>query len=419
MADILNIVNTIRANASTEYQTRVPEATRTNIDAVGNPILAYVSMQNEYLSALVNKIAMTIVISKTFKNPLAILKKGDKPLGMDIENVHVNPAKDKGYDPSGSTLLATTDPEVFTEYFRMNRQGQYEVTIKRKQLAHAFTSWDNMQGLIDMIINTLYSGDFIDEFILMKNTFSQGVLDQKMITVGVTPLTDEAKSKAFIKAIKTASSAISYPSTAYNAFKKYNPTAAKEVQTWTDKERQILIIRSDVMNALDVDVLAMAFNLDKVKFMPMVLEVDNFGVADNVLAILTDTSIMQVYDEVNEMTEFYNPKGMHTTFYWNHWQTYGLSVLTNAIAFVDDTVAPATPTDLGMNIDNKTGVAFGEMGAMFSVKFKGKTYKFKITEEEENFFTVDDNPVLGDVATYWQVDKAGNKSAVSTYTVIN
>ena len=41
MADMVTLLNTIRENASTEYQNRVPEATRTNIAEVGNPIVSY------------------------------------------------------------------------------------------------------------------------------------------------------------------------------------------------------------------------------------------------------------------------------------------------------------------------------------------------------------------------------------------
>jgi hypothetical protein len=81
MPDITNIVNTITANGSTELQARIPQATIDNIDAVGNAIMTYQNAANEFLSALVNKIAFTLVKSKTWENPLAILKQGVKPLG--------------------------------------------------------------------------------------------------------------------------------------------------------------------------------------------------------------------------------------------------------------------------------------------------------------------------------------------------
>jgi len=417
MPDILSIVNTIRAQGSTEYSTRVPLATRTNIDAVGNPILNYQAVQNEFLNALVNKIAFTLVQTRVFKNPLSLLKKGTKPMGIDIENVYTNPAIAETYDKAGTTLLATKNPVVFTEYFRLNRQDQYTVTVWRKQLAHAFTSWDNLNALIDEITNSLYSGDYIDEFILMKNTFAQGIQDQKMITVGVTAITDEATARGFVKAVKTASSAMTYPSTAYNAFKKVNPSAANAVTTWSDRDRQILIIRSDVINTLDVDVLAAAFNIDKVKFMGRVLEVDSFGSMTNVLAILADESVLQVYDEVSEMTDFYNPKGMYTNYFWNHWQVYALSVLSDAIAFVDDSASPVVPVITAPAATDTTVSGTGEIGATVFVQI-GLVVK-KSVVDAAGAYTVGAFAAMtqGDVVTAWQVDLAGNISPDATSAV--
>ena len=70
MANMMNVLNTILANASEDYQSRVPQATKDNITSVGSAIMSYQPTENEFLSALVNKIAMTIVRNKTFKNPL-------------------------------------------------------------------------------------------------------------------------------------------------------------------------------------------------------------------------------------------------------------------------------------------------------------------------------------------------------------
>lgn len=338
MPDIIKIVNTILANGSTEYKSRVPVATQNNIAAVANPILEYNSIQNEFLNALVNKVAFTQVKGQIFSNPLSTLKKGTKALGLDIENVVANPATATAYNEDGSTLLATKKPDVKAEYFRLNRQDQYFVTIYKNQLRQAFTSWDNLGKMIDEITNTLYSGDYIDEFILMKNTIADGINQDKLLTVGLTAdVTDEASAKLFITAVKTAASAFTYPSTQYNAFKKLNP-AKTALTTWSPKERQILLVRSDILNLIDVNVLAAAFNIDKAAFLGRVLEVDNFG-SSRALAVLADESILQVWDDMSEMTEFFNPKSMCWTYFWNHWQTYGLSVLADAVAFMPPDVA--------------------------------------------------------------------------------
>ena len=87
MPDIINIMNTIRANATPSYQERIPEATRDNIAAVANPLFTYSVTMNEFLHALVNRIGLTVVRNRDLRNPLAVLKQGDMPLGKDIEEI--------------------------------------------------------------------------------------------------------------------------------------------------------------------------------------------------------------------------------------------------------------------------------------------------------------------------------------------
>lgn len=336
MADMQNILNVIQVNASQEYQARVPLATQTNITEVGAPILTYQSTQNEFLSALINRIALSIIRNKTLKNPLAILKKGTIPLGSDIQEIFTNMAKDQGFDGSGSKLLTKTTPDTKVLYQRMNRQGQYPVTISKQQLQTAFTSYAELEKLLNGIVTAMYSGDNYDEFILMKNIVADAITNEKVVTVSVDHITNEATAKGLIKAIKKTSKAFTFPSSSFNTYFANKPDSdtGDPVITWTPPEDQVLLIRADIMTDISIDVLAAAFNLDKVAFKSMVLEVDSFGSATNCYAMLIDRSWMQVYDNLFETTEFYNAQGLYWNYWLNHWQTYGYSLFANAVAFV-------------------------------------------------------------------------------------
>ena len=159
----VNILNAIRGVASQDYQNRVPVATQNNIEQVGNPIMEYQATENEFLDLLVNRIALVIVNSKIARNELALLKKGKIPLGQDIQDIFVNMAKAKTYDPDGKNLLQRQIPDVKAVYYSMNRQDMYKVTISNDQLALAFTSYEELEKLIAGIVNSLYSGDNYDE----------------------------------------------------------------------------------------------------------------------------------------------------------------------------------------------------------------------------------------------------------------
>lgn len=334
MANMVNVMNTILDNASEQYQSRVPEATKDNIEAVGSAIMAYQATENEFLNALVNKIAMTIVRAKTFKNPLSILKKGNVPLGKNIEEIYTNPATGKTYDPSGEDLLKREVPDTKAIYHSLNRQGKYKATVSKAQLITAFTSWEAMEKLLNSIVNSIYSGDNMEEFLLMKELFATAIAGGKMKTVEVTAPTDTATAKDFVKAIKKIGLGMTVPSEAYNSYFDVNKdTDAKPVITWTPMENQILIMRNDISVEIDMELLAQAFNVSYAELKQRILLVDSFGTDTDTLAVLCDESYVQVYDNLQQMDSFRNPEGLYENFILHHWQTYSLSLFANAMAF--------------------------------------------------------------------------------------
>lgn len=364
MADVVKMMNALRGVASEEYKNRVPIATQNNIDAVGNPILEYQSTQNEFLNLLVDKIAFSIVQSRIANNPLSILKKGTVPLGKDIEDIFVNMAKAQTYDPDGKNLLQRKIPDVKTAYYRLNRQDLYKVTISNDQLRTAFTDWSQLERLIAGITNSLYSGDNYDEFLLMKglveNAFNSGLINYQTIT---SP-TNEETGKAFVKAIKSVSGLFKFPSSNYNKYEAYATSLGMEnvnpVVTWTPIENQILLIRSDILAQIDVDVLAMAFNMERAEFMGRIVEVDKFDDAKNIQAVLCDEAFFQVWDNMSQMTEFYNGEGLYWQYMWHHWETFAVSPFANAMVFCGTApTAETAPTAITLNspanLDMQTG----------------------------------------------------------------
>ena len=71
-ASTIDILNTIRANASAEYQSLVPTVETTqDIPKVGEVLYGYPAMANQFLSCLMNRIALVVVKSALFNNPYA------------------------------------------------------------------------------------------------------------------------------------------------------------------------------------------------------------------------------------------------------------------------------------------------------------------------------------------------------------
>lgn len=350
MANMINVLNTILSNASADYQARVPQATQSNLTEVGQAVMSYKATENEFLSALVNKVAMTIVNNKTFKNPLAILKKGTVPLGKNIEEIYTNPVTGTTFDPSGVDLLGRNLPDTKAIYHSMNRQGKYKVTISKAQLIQAFTSYSALEQLLNTIVNALYSGDNFDEFLLMKELIASAITGNKLKTVSVDPVTDTTSAKNLVKAIKTIGQSMAFPSSLYNSYYDINKdTDANPVITWTPIENQILILRNDISVDIDMELLAQAFNVSYAELKQRTLTVDSFGSATKCGAMLCDESFFRIHDNLNQLENFHNGEGLYDNFIYHHWQTYSISLFANAMCFMlteaDDTGADDTGAD--------------------------------------------------------------------------
>lgn len=336
--NLVDMTNAIR-DSSPVLRDALPVATEANIQDVGNPILTYVPVANAFLDALVNKIYLQIIRARAFRNPLAKLKKGNAPLGADIEEIHTNPVTPTAYDATAETLLKQAAPDVATIYHRLNRQDVYKLTIERADLRQAFTSWDAYGNMIDANVNALYSGNYIDEFRLMLNTLTGATTGNAIVTKTVTDVTDEASAKELVKTMRAMNRKFQLPSTEYNCYAALQTAAGVETPTprttWCNPEDVVVVITADTESTIDVDVLAAAFNIDRAQFIANnVIVVDSFGEDSNIVALMFDRAYIQVYDNLFIAEPFRNPETLATTYFMHVWQTYSASPFANAVAFV-------------------------------------------------------------------------------------
>ena len=93
-------LNKLRELSSELYHQYVPIIDdTTDIGAFANPILSVPEVYNEFCSALVNRIVYTQFEIKSFRNPLKVLEGDRIPLGYAGQEVYVNPAKGRRYNP--------------------------------------------------------------------------------------------------------------------------------------------------------------------------------------------------------------------------------------------------------------------------------------------------------------------------------
>lgn len=330
----IDILETIRDNASADYIARVPEATRENLNQVGEAITANSNIMNEFITALVNKVALSNVRSKMFNNPLKILKSAGIPKGNTIEEIFINPATDAGYDKDQTKLLKTTKPDGKVAYYGLNRQSSYPVTINESEIARAFTSEQEFMSMYNAIVISMYSGDEIDEFMLMKALAGKAI-DEGAIKVLTADMT---KPKELAKAISNCSKSFAFPSTAFAGYNLVNDKVLAGTETkcmtFCPTNNQCLLVRADVQTEIDYEVLATMFHMEVAKLEAMTILVDDIPSENyDVYAVLCDRDTVQVRDMQFKVTSQYIASSLEWNFWLHHWQFLFWSMFGNAVAF--------------------------------------------------------------------------------------
>lgn len=369
-ASTIDILNVIRQNASYDYQQNVPKVTTVNdIPKVGEIIYGTPAFANQFINALVNRIAIVRVQSATFNNPYSMLKKGYIEYGETVEDIFVSIAKavDFNVEKAEGREFQRTIPDVRSAFHTMNWRVMYPVTIQDEDLRQAFLSIDGVQNLIAKIVNSVYTAAEYDEFLLFKYLLIKAISHGKIYPTVIGNGTD--LSEAAVQ-FRGTSNLLPFMSSDYNE---------AGVKTNTPKDRQVIFMDALFNAQFDVNVLASAFNMDKATFMGRLFLIDNWTDFDNerfdiiransdgiekvtadelallanVKAVILDENWFQVYDNNNKFTEKYVSSGLYWNYFYHTWKTVSNSPFANAVVFVTSTADIALPASITVHVDAK------------------------------------------------------------------
>ena len=369
-ASTIDILNVIRQNASYDYQQNVPEvATVNDIPKVGEIIYGTPAFANQFINALVNRIAIVRVQGATFNNPYSILKKGYIEYGETVEDIFVSIAKsvDFNVEKAAKREFQRTIPDVRSAFHVMNWRVMYPVTIQDEDLRQAFLSVDGVQNLIANIVDAVYTAAEYDEFLLFKYLLIKAISNGKMFPTSIGAGTD--LSEAAVQ-FRGTSNLLPFMSNDYNE---------AAVKTNTPKGRQVIFMDAMFNAQFDVNVLASAFNMEKADFMGRLFLIDNWTDFDNdrfdviransdgieevtaeelalmanVKAVILDENWFQVYDNNNKFAEKYVASGLYWNYFYHTWKTVSNSPFANAVVFVTSTADVTLPETVTVHVDAK------------------------------------------------------------------
>ena len=345
-----DLLNAIRNSASVDYKNYVPVVNDAHsVRDIGNIIMSYAPLQNEFISNMVNRIITVWVQSKAYRNPWSFFSKGELELGETIEQVWIDILQPFQFDPAlaEKQVFKREAPNVQAVFHYINSKLFYKVTIEREQLRAAFVTENGLENMVTKIVEQLATSEQMDEFEIMKYLIARHILDGHFYPISIPTISGD-NARAITAVIKEASDKILFPS------RLYNPAGVKN---FTAKDNQYLISNAYWNSNMDVNVLSTAFNMEKSEFMGHRVLVDGFDVLDNdrlaalipdftpltdaelealreIPSVLVDGDWMVFVTRLREMKDMPNGEGLYWNYWYHVWKTYSMSPFSNAIVFV-------------------------------------------------------------------------------------
>lgn len=382
--DVINGI--INEGFSTNYKNYIP-FTATDADsirAIGKIIMDSPNLRNAFATDLINRIILVTVTSKMYENPWERLKKGVLSLGETIEEIFVNIANAELYNPniSSETVFKRRIPDIRAAFHIVNYQVKYPATISNEDLSAAFTTENGLYSLIEKIYESLASANNYDEFNVMKYLVALNIVNGNIKSISIPSLSNDDNIKSVVTQIKATSNKMKFLTGNYNI---------SGVKTHSRHEEQTVIVTADFDAAMDVNVLAAAFNMEKAEFLSKRLLVDSFGDIDinrlaqcapetcenitydangnvtsaslkgitteqlvelgEIPAVIIDDDFLQIYDRLITMEDIRNPDGLYTNAFLHCWKIISVSPFAPAATFSDSvaavnsvTISPASAT---------------------------------------------------------------------------
>lgn len=375
--DVINGI--INEGFSTNYKNYIP-FTATDADsirAIGKIIMDSPNLRNAFVTDLINRIILVTVTSKMYDNPWESLKKGVLSLGETIEEIFVNIANVELYNPniSSETVFKRRIPDIRAAFHIVNYQVKYPATISNEDLSAAFTSENGLYSLIEKIYESLVSASNYDEYNIMKYLIALNIVNGNIKAISVPAISTDANIRSVVTQIKATSNKMKFMTANYNI---------AGVKTHSQHVNQTVIVTADFDAAIDVNVLAAAFNMEKAEFLSKRLLVDSFGDIDinrlaqcapetcenitydangnvtsatlkgitteqlvelsEIPAVIIDDDFLQIYDRLITMEDIRNPDGLYTNAFLHCWKIISVSPFAPAATFSDSVAAVNTVT---------------------------------------------------------------------------
>lgn len=336
------IFNAVRLTLSDSFQDRIPAAEQASLDTQITTLFGneFSNELNDFATAILNKVAMTMIDTGTGRNRLERFKKQGFTYGEFLEEIMIDLRKslDPRPDYSGyEDPFVRATPKIHTMYHRINNLRAYQTTVSRKQLRRAFRQEGGLASLMEYIVQELYASNTWDSYLLSKELFSQYLNNPKValrpdqIEVNIPAPSDDTTAQSFYKDLYVKSQYLQFTS------RNFNPT---QIAQASETAGMTLFTLPQVSASLRADLQAYAFNDGKVTPDITTVILDDFGEGnDECYAALVDNRLLQIREIGEKIFEsIKNPRNLYYNYFLHVEEMYSLSYFRNAIFWKDDQI---------------------------------------------------------------------------------
>lgn len=338
--DNVTILDKIWLNGTNDFQQRIPQPTQQTLESTMEALFDPMNRNyyNQFVDALVMRVGDSYVHQQAWKNPLGEFKGAKMVYGSTLQEIATKWVKAHAYRDDVEDVFKMHRPEAAVWYHSQNRRDQYEITVNQLELRTAFTQPNGLNQYVASILQAPINSDEYDEYRIMMQLFAmyeQNFGFYKHHLSGKP--NDEATGKEFLKAVKTYAGKLRFPTTIYNGVR------LEDLPVFVKPQELVLFVTPEIDASIDVDTLAVLFNLEPARVQVRKKVVDQFPFGDdNCVALLTTEDFFQCRDTVYQTDSIYNPKALGTNYYLSHFGIYSVSPFVPAIMFTTDEATGTT-----------------------------------------------------------------------------
>lgn len=294
---------------------------------------------NEFLSKVIDKIAYTMVHTVQFTNPFAQFWGKPIEYGNTIENLFVELPDSEDFDGSPTepeNPFKQKRPTVDAYYTSINWRKRYKVTVSDEMIRRAVKSPETLGSLVAGIIEGLTTKMNIDKYygaitvLDNANNYAKGVENLNYSANA----TDEDKAKLLVGAIVGCKSHFTKPN-------KVNNKAG--VDAITNVSDIVVVIKSDLLNTINMEYLAGIFNLDKIEMQARIIDIETFQVdksstsspslTTDIDMVVFDRNALDFHPALQVSERLRNPEKLYTNYYLHSWDLLSFKLFKNARAY--------------------------------------------------------------------------------------